>query len=255
MSLATPKSIANDLIDRLNNLNLDALYLDENSKEVKILFSEARSLMNVDPSEANVALAAIYQLCNNPEKVKNHVGIANNLPTMDSHLLHYNSSVALANIGLYSESQKYYTQIVEPNSIESHQVTEGGYGSLSISKLNELFIKAESMKLTLDNDAVELTQRAAAVLKKCNVTDSILAQYADVFGSVLRENKLMIKGSNPDINVGDMKNGWHPETVFITFKVQTDPLNAAKLYREGTKRLISKFKTIPEAVHFSVEAY
>ena len=255
MAYAAPESIAKDLIATINQIINDARFIDINSSQAVKLLADARKLLAVEPSEGNIVLAGVYQICNMVDKVEYHVGLANKLPCINIPNLHLNSTVALCNIGLYSKSQVHFSQITEPNSINSYEIIDGGYGSLSIIKMNELLTRAQSMKLKINPEVLELTTRAKTVLNKHNISDATLAGYADVFGSLLREKNLMLKSTWPDIVVGDQSTSWYPETIFITFKVETDPKSAAGLYKEGTKRLISKFSHIPDALHFSVEPY
>lgn len=255
MAFAVAKSKADELIIALNLLIQEAVYLDVESVQVKKLFHSATQLMGADPSQANLIKAAIYQLCGNVEKVEYHLGLANKLPCQNKPNLYINTSIALSNLGLYIKSQEFFSKISDPTSVSLIEIIETGFGSLSILKMNELFMKAKKMKLNFNDEKIELTSRAAEVLINNNISDEEIAKYADVFGVLLREKGLMIKGTHPDVVVGDAENDWNPPTVFFKFKVGTDVRSAANLYKEGTKRLISKFDVIPEALHFSIEAF
>lgn len=72
-----PKTIAEELFGSVNAFIAEAAYLQEDSLEIKRFLLQASQLMSIDPTEANIAKAMIYQLCRNVDKVKNHVRIAN----------------------------------------------------------------------------------------------------------------------------------------------------------------------------------
>jgi hypothetical protein len=254
MAYAQKETIGDELIKEINLLIAEAKYIDEDSLHTKRLLHSAAQLMNADPSEANFIKAGIYQLCGNIERTENHIRIANNLPNQNSDLLRMNSAAALANLGLYTKAQGFFCEVKEMFSNNLNNIVETGLGSLNILKLNELFIKANKMNLEFNHQTYQVISRAAEILSNSSISDKDLAQYADVFGSVLHDKRLMVKG-DPIILIGDNSNDWHPETVFIIFRVQTDFQNAAQMYKEGTKRLISKFSDIPESLHFSIEAY
>lgn len=250
-----PKTIVEELFDSINLYISESNYLESDSFQIKKLLRDADKLMGPDPAQANIAKAMIYQLCGDIEKVYYHIRIANTLPICSRSNLLLNSSISLSNLFMYEDAQYHYNLITEPNDSERSFINEAGRGCLSLIKLMELMTKAREMNLHFDDKDVELTTRATDVLKKHRIVDSDLAKYAGIFGEVLRENKLMIKTRFPDVIVGDVSNGWYPETVFITFKVNTDVTTAARLYKESVQRLLSNFKSIPDAVHFSIEAY
>lgn len=253
MANATPQTIGNELFESVNNLIKEGHYLQKDSTVIKRLAIEARKLMPREPSVANIVLAAISQLYNSPDEVVEHVRIANQLPNDNQGLLKSNSAVALSNAFLYTKAQKYLNLIEEPNCVEMNQLVESALGSLSILQLKKLIDKAKLMKLNWNNQLIELTERAATVLNKYEISDQLVAQYAEVFGTVLHENNLMLKETIPFIEVGDENNNWYPETVFITFRVDADYKKAAQLYKEATNRLITKYGSIPYAVHLSIE--
>ena len=95
--------------------------------------------------------AAIYLLCADVEKVVYHLKLANNLPSSNKPNLHLNSSVALSNLILYSKSQEFFLKVNDLTKVELFEFIDGGLGSLSIIRMNELFVKAEKMKLQIDH--------------------------------------------------------------------------------------------------------
>ena len=255
MAFEASETIASDLIGELNVLLASARYIQIESIVIKKLLRGATQLMNADPSQANLIKAAINLLCADVEKVVYHLKLANNLPSSNKPNLHLNSSVALSNLILYSKSQEFFLKVNDLTKVELFEFIDGGLGSLSIIRMNELFVKAEKMKLQIDHPKIELTSKAANVLRNNNISDVDVAKYADVFGELLREKRIMIKGEHPDIVVGDSSNNWHPETVFIAFKIEIDVIDATKLYKEGMKRLLSEYKDFPEYLHLSIEAH
>ena len=249
------KTIAEELFGSVNAFIAEAAYLQEDSLEIKRFLRQASQLMSINPTEANIAKAMIYQLCRNVDKVKDHVRIANQLPALNKTLVYVNSSISLSNLGIYSEAQNYFSLVTEPNEVEPYLIIDTAFGCLSLQKLRLLLTRAKEMNLHFSDKDIELTSRATEVMNKYKITDSDLAKYADVFGEVLRENNFMIKSRFPDVVVGDKTNSWYPETIFVIFKIDSDAKTAAKLYKESVRRLLAGFDDIPDAVHFSIEAY
>lgn len=253
----TPQTINNDIIEDINLLLLDGNFISLESTIAQRLLANARKLMPRDPSSANIALAAIHSLANVRDKVIYHVNNANKLPCDSVVNLYYNSAVALSNSGFYTLSQNYYLKIQAHEGLIQTDMVDGGFNTLAFCAMNDLLGKFQLLKVQMTDytkDAIEFSAQARAVLDKHRVTDATVAAYADIFGDLLSENNLMLKTKWPEITIGDASIGWYPETLFITFKVGTDDATAAQLYKEGTKRLIKKFKKIPDAIHFSVEA-
>lgn len=253
----SPKTINNDVIDDINLLLLNGEFINIDSSDGKRLLANARKLMPRDPSSANIALAAIHSLANVRDQVIYHVKNANKLPNDSVVNLYYNSAVALSNSGFYTLSQDFYRKIQAQDGLIQSDMVDGGFNTLAFCAMNDLLSKFKLLKVTMTDytkDALNFSAQARAVLDKHNVTDATVAAYADIFGELLSEKNLMLKTKWPDITIGDESIGWYPETLFITFKVGTDDETAANLYKEGTKRLIKKFRSIPDAIHFSVEA-
>lgn len=254
MAFISTETVANETIESLNAMISSDSYFDLDSIQIRKLFANVNKLMPIDPAGANVIKAGIYQLCGDLENVEYHVGLANKLPTDSKKVITLNSVTALSNIGAFSKSQEHFRKIEAQDSIELFRLFESGVGSLSMIKLDSIFEKAKKMDLNYKDEKIQITSRAASILRANNISDEDVAKYADVFGELIRENRLMLKGSHPVITVGDSLNNWYPSTVFITFKISGSFQKAAGLYKEGTKRILEKFKSIPESIHFSIES-
>ena len=253
MVAAIPKSISDQIFDSINSLIEKTSYQDENSIDVKRILKEIDKLMPIEPAQANLAKALVYQCCGNVQQVDYHVKVADKLPCINKTHLNLNFAIAYSNLGLHSLALGYLNKVDEPDQAYFDHIVGAFKGNLSLFKFNELLIKAKKMKLDFDADNFKLTSKATEVLRKHSINDIDVAKYADVFGLVLRENNFVSKGV-PDVIVSDHEHG-DMDTVFVTFKINADTKTAAKLYKESTKRLISTYNSIPDGIHFSVEAY
>lgn len=252
--MAVPKPITDEIFDSINQLINKDEYQSDASFEIKRLFAQISKLMPVDPAWANLAKGFLYFIVADFENGKYHIEVGNKLPTENRDSLNANSSIAYSNSSFYSDGQKYYSLVKEVASIEQYLVICGGFNSLAFHKLNELIVDAKKLNIEFEKNDVEIASKASSILSAAQITDAEVAKYADVFGEVLRENRLLVTSKYPTVIIGDDTTNWHPHTVFVVFKVKSNATTAAKLYKESVKRLIARYGAIPDALHFSIEA-
>lgn len=194
-------------------------------------------------------------LLGNFDQALYHVKISNTGLPLDNKDLHLaNSSTTIANCNFYLESQLYYYQIKNVSLVDPFIFLNAGINCLALIKLKELIMDANKFGIKLDEVKAGSATRAAEILESANVSDETVAKFADVFGEVLRENRLFNADLHPTIAIGDDSNNWHPHTVFISFKVKTDAVTAANLYKTSVKRSIKRYGAMPDALHLSIEA-
>lgn len=255
MVAVAPETIAKDLIQRVNSLILQGDYLDLDSFVIKSLLREVDKLMKFDVKSAHIVKAAIYQVCFDEEKMRDHLRIASANASSSDISVSVDCAVGLSNFGYHSEGQDCFVKFDDPNYlsvIAMEKTFEVGYQTFSLEHLQSLIVKAKKLNLKLIEKDVVLTSKAVAILRENNISDKLLSQYADIAGDVMRENKLMPQDRAPNFEIADQESGWFPPTIFITFKVNADHATAAELYKELTKRLIEKFDDIPDAIHISI---
>lgn len=251
-----PKTIKEELFNSINELIYSCESFTHDSISIRKLLNQADKLMPVEPGEANVIKAMIYQLCWDVESVHKHVKIASKLPLDNRSNANLNFSVAYLNLGFYSLGQFYFNLLTEPDQAYSDHIINAGLGSLSFNKLNTLIIKGKEINLNFDEKMLQLNQQAVNLLNKHHITDADVAMYADVFGEVLNENKFFQKTQLPVIIVDDKDNNeFGSDTLFVVFKIDTDPKTASVLNKEAIKRLFAKFDLVPDSIHFSIEAF
>ncbi|WP_019883309.1 MULTISPECIES: hypothetical protein [unclassified Methylophilus] len=254
MVATAPQTIDKDLTDKIRNLIFQFEHIPADSFVIRQLNADVDKLMKVDASRAHLHKASLNFLIGDFENVKYHVRVMNGIPPESYQSLYYNSAIVLSNSYLYSEAIGYYESIIAKNELEPYEIILGGYNCLAFIKLNKLIKESLKLKLEFADKDISLAERASAILESANITDAEVAKYADVFGEVLRERRLMIGEYNPTVLIGDNQNNWHPHTVFIIFRVKTDPNVAADIYAESVSRSIQKYGAFPDALHMSVEA-
>ncbi|WP_024931088.1 hypothetical protein [Methylophilus sp. OH31] len=253
MVAIAPQTIDKDLTDKITKLIFQFEHISADTFVFKQLYAETEKLMKVNASRAHLHQASLHFLIGDFEGAKYHLRVMNGIPPESYQDLYYNTSIVLSNCYFYSEAIEYFQRVNAASGLEPYQITGGGFNCLAFIKLNKLIKESLKLNLTFEDKDIALAEKASAILETAEIIDTDVAKYADVFGEVLREHELMIAGYHPTVLIGDDDNNWHPHTVFIIFKVKTDPETAAGLYRESVMRAIDKFGGFPEALHMSIE--
>lgn len=255
MVSANQQTIAPEVYESINNLIYQYRFFPTDSLEIRRLFASVQKLMDVDPAKANLAKSMLYWLIGDFDQAKKLVGVSNNGLPLDNKDLHLsNSATTLANANFYTESQHYYNLIKNVSLVDPWVLVNAGLNCLAFEKMKGLTMDASKLGIKLDEAKTDISLRASKILNEAQLTDNDIAKYADVFGEVLRENHVMNADLHPTITIGDDQSDWYPHTIFIVFKVRTDALTAAQLYKSSLKRSFEKFGTFPDALHISIES-
>lgn len=259
MQSLAPQNISDGLVNRINALmGGSAYFLEENSFDIRSLLRETDKLMNASPVLGYALKGTIYQLCLNEASMRDNFRISLELASSDvSQLVNMWSIVALSNIGYSSEAQALYSELDEVDCLafdSLERMIELGFSVLAFRKIDLFIEKAKKMNLEMPKEFDTLTADALAVLDANKISDQLLSQCADIFGEIMRENRLISKDVSPSFEVTSENEEWSPPTIFFTYKVDVDHGEAAKLYKEFTQKLIMRFDNLPDAVHFSIES-
>lgn len=249
MTAQIPKTINAGIIDRINKHLADSSYIDETSFSFKSILADISKLMKVDPFEANVAKAAAYQLCGNLDKMNHYFNLASNFG--DTRVVSMQKSIGLSNLGYFKEAQELYQQSSDPIYGEFAINLDLGYCTFSFETLTNWFEKAEKMDIDISNLDSVTCKRANAILSASNTKQSRIAELADTAGEILREHNLFTAGTT-GIEVED--DEFSDPCIYITFKIKTSHKKADELYDEFVSRLLNRFDSIPDFVHFSIRA-
>jgi hypothetical protein len=254
MVASAPQTIDKELSDKIINLIFQFEHIPADSFVIRQLNAEIEKLMKIDASRGHLHKANLNFLIGDFDNVRYHIRVMNGIPPASYQSLYYNSAIVLSNSFLYSEAIVYYESILAQGDLEPYEIVLGGYNCLAFIKLNKLIKESLKHNFTFDDKDIALAERASAILESAKISDAEVAKYADVFGEVLREHKLMIGEYNPTVLIGDDQNDWNPHTVFIIFRIKTDPSVAADIYAESVSRTIQKYGAFPDSLHMSVEA-
>lgn len=249
MTAQLPKTINAGIIERINKQLADSRYLDEASILFKSMLVDIGKLMQVDPFEANIAKAAVYQLCGNLTKMNYHFSLASKLG--DARVVSMQKSIGLSNLGYFSEAQKFYEQSSDPIYGEFATNLDLGYYTFSFETLTKWFEKAEKMDIDISNLDYITCKRANAILSAANIKQSKIAELADTAGEILREHHLFTADAT-GVEIED--DGFTDPCIYITFNIKASHEKAAELYDEFVLRLLNRFDAIPDIVHFSIRA-
>jgi len=249
MSAAIPATISKDILESVNSIMAQGVYIESTNIRVSKLLSDVKQLMNANPFEAHIAKAAVLQLMGNDRQMRYHLSCASKLG--DTLRVNEVSAIGLTNLGYYQEAQGYYENIGSPEHGSFAKYFHLGFASFAFNTVANFIEKAKLMQLDLTHLDVETAAKAHAILQENQLNQNFVAELAEVAGRILRENGLFTANQHPDIEVSDDGG---PPCIFITFRVNASYERAASLYDELVNRLFSTYETLPDAVHLAIRS-
>lgn len=243
---ATISSAVNNRISEIQSTA--TRYLDCKSFEVKSLFFEANKLVKVDPVAGHVAIAAINQLVGDLAKTRYHI---NNAFRLGGDIQTHGSAAAFeVNLGCFSQGQKHYAEIGNPEAGFFSKSFSIGLTSGAFACMSQFLDIAEKMKIDTSALPVETVRRANAVLSKAGVSDEAFARVLDLAGEVLRAEQVFYAHDCPFIYVDDETTD-SPQRVYLSYKIALPGQQVSEMSSLLFEKIATQLEFIPEAFHVS----
>ena len=247
MPASLPSTIASQLNDKINTLFLKTeSYLNENDFAIHNLSAEAKKLIKADACAGHLALAKIYHVCGNVEKMLHHFDVAQRLS--NTIQADYNAATCMVNLGLFSKAQRYFAIIGDPTAGYFKKEFSLGLCCGAFNRLRLYLEQAQKMKLDFSGIPIETMLRAQAVLAAGGITDENVAAVLDFAGEVMREERFFFEGEMPDIAIDDGPFDV-PHCVYLTFKVKCSGTEAARLSSTLFGKIAERLDHIPDQLH------
>jgi hypothetical protein len=233
MTQPVPETITSELNKQISGL-IDAAtdFMDVNSWAVRMLVSDAKKLIKVDPAEGHVALGKIYQLCGDVESMRHHLENAIKLKN-DVDFFGVRSACE-SNLGFMTEASRHIAIVGEPTRGRLSRCCDIALGCGAVSLLNEYIDRAENMGIELSATETKDARIIGKVFSDAGITDEHVSAVLDIVGSIMRERKIFSVGggsSNIEIEEGAIP------TIFYNFSINLPGDQVADMSEELADRI------------------
>lgn len=237
MPAPEPLTINNKIIAEINTRLASGLPIQpQDVFWLNRLKQEAKKLMQVNPSGAHIALAAIAHFEWDEQQLREHVRCAGQISS--DCFTTIQRAVVMSNFGYVSESYQMIDKIINPNKDDLWDYFPLFCSIGAFKKLITSLERAESMKLNMPNIPVNVIKSANDILTSSGVNEERIAASLDVAGRMLRERR-MISAGEMDLSIDD--NYGHSPTVFMTIPLCVNADAASEMTFELCENLVRTF--------------
>lgn len=246
MILRNPQTIANAVFVKIDNMIVNAEYIDPNGFFYLSVSREISSLMHADPYNAYLAKAFLNHLTGQIDITNQEFERAKQLGP--KRMVELNRAIALSNLGYFSQAQEIFEKISSPEHGELDGDIVLGYSSLSFVSLCNWFDKAKKCEFDLTGYDTETCYKAKKVLEESGTTQEELGKFADVCGSIIRKHNIFTIG---DIEYAIDDGEFELPCIYVTFRLKVTSDEAATFNEELFTAMVSQFGYISNSIHFS----
>lgn len=247
-----PLTVANDLIAEINRvLTCAHRYLSPDDLAFRRYLAEANKLLKAKPAEGHNLLGLLHGLTGDYKSAAYHADIAISLSPGDPVFV-INKASMLANLGFFSESQKYFKLAAAPEQGIFSGKWQLGVCAGAFHALSEFIVKAQRMQLPLEDINVSLIKQVAQFMDDISLDDARLAAAFDIAGDLLRQQKLFFLGPCPEVFVWD-KDAIEKHLTFI-YAVGLPAQDAIALDEALGQRLLDAQSGLPFEIMIHFES-
>ncbi|ENH6337782.1 hypothetical protein ABWH74_001078 [Burkholderia vietnamiensis] len=201
-----PKSIANDLVDRINEMQnggshfVDTSRLDAQSRAWRLLMREVEKLFAVDAQSAWELTGMLEGLRGDRDATEAAFEKSLALGISTSNRL--NHMVNRLNLGLFSLAQRVYSEVGAPEGGNFCQMVENGFKAGAVFRAHQFATRAQAMNLKW-NDRDSLGRdldEAVAILYSSGIDDEQIGRRLDLAGDILHRHRLKSRIRHSVIN-------------------------------------------------------
>lgn len=228
-----PKTISNDLIERLNDLRR-AKVVDLFA--LRKLETEAEKLKKLDAAVAYIILGMIACIKNDDEAMRaNHL---NAIKLHNNGFANFNFAASLMNSGYLREATSYLetTSQLDIDYIEASMISF--FRICQFRQAGRLLAQAKRMQLDIGQEAREELEDMVSFLNATEIQDTQLTEMLEVAVGVLKERKLNGFSQSPEIRLRHIHD---EETITFDFVVDADVETLAELNIELAEHLVVQF--------------
>lgn len=240
-----PKTIANDLIDKINDQFAHIeVYQDKNSFGIKQLDAEAKKLISVDAEAGWYAKGMIASLCGDMESARYAFNNAAQLGYPDLAKDHW--MISAINLGYFTEGVTLYEEIGAPAKGKFTELANKGILYGAFDTLKRFLDEAKVMELDLSGLDVDALNKVIGILEKDGTTQQDALRLLDAAGEVLRSRNAFFIGSGPHIFIEPPEYGGSGCTYF-QYKVPLSPSETSEMNFELAEKIAAMPYRIPNA--------